>query len=44
MEFGNSCLQGAGAPRDGISLRMNLESFLEGIIKCWISRGLGSPL
>lgn len=44
MEFGNSCLQGAGALRDSTSLSMKLESFLEWIIKCWMNRGLGSPL
>lgn len=43
-EFSNSCLQGTGELMDSTVLRMKLESFLEGIIKCWSSRGLGSPL
>jgi len=43
-KFHSSCLQRTGAPRDGTSLRMKLELFLEGTIKHWMSRGLGSPL
>lgn len=44
MEYSNTSLQGTGATRDSTVLRMKLESFLEGIIKCWMRRRLGSPL
>lgn len=43
MEFGKSCLQGTRAPKDESSLRVKLESFLEWIVKYWMSRALGGP-
>lgn len=43
-EFDSSCLQVERPLRNGNILRMKLELFLEGIIKCWMSRRLRSPL